>query len=122
MWTATVAVPRLDGAALIPLLQSLTALNHRYLKERWTPLYESGVRYQRERRGQEQWAAVPIVLERGHGDCEDLACWRAAELQHRGIGARAIALEKPRRRGRLFHVVTQYPDGRIEDPSRKLGM
>ena len=122
MWQATIVVPRLDGPTLVPILQALTALNKRFLSERWTPLYKSGVRYQREAKGQEEWATVPLVLRRQYGDCEDLAAWRAAELQLRGTDARAIALERPRRKGRLYHVVVQHPDGRLEDPSRTLGM
>lgn len=122
MWEASIAVPRLDGLALAPLLDALSALNLRYLRELWMPLYRSGVRYQREGRGQESWATVPIVLQRGVGDCEDLSCWRAAELRLSGIDARAIALERPRRHGRLYHVVVRLPDGSIEDPSKRLGM
>lgn len=121
-WTATIVASRLDGPTLTPLLQAMVDLNRRYLREHWTPLYSSGVYYQRERRGSEQWATIPIVRRRGYGDCEDLACWRAAELQEQGSGARAIALERPRRNGRLYHVVVRLPNGRIEDPSRRLGM
>lgn len=121
-WSATIVVPGLDGPALAPLLEAMTTLNRRYLTERWMPLYESGVRYHREPRGVERWITTPIAQERTIADCEDLATWRAAELQLQGIDARAIALERPQRRGRLYHVVVRYPDGRIEDPSRKLGM
>src|SRR5262249_45709634 len=47
------------------------------------PLYESGVRYQREV-GTENWTDVARTLELGYGDCEDLACWRVAELRLQG--------------------------------------
>ena len=45
-------------------------------------LYDTatGVRYQREPRGQEDWKDIPSIIRDHHGDCEDLACWRAAEL------------------------------------------
>src|SRR5215471_21158222 len=55
-----------------------------------TPLlYKSGVRYAEEPRGQEDWQDVPTTLRMGQGDCEDVACWRAAEIVVRqGIQAR----------------------------------
>lgn len=57
-------------------------------------------------------------------NCEDLACWRTAELNVRfNIPAKAIFKEQRRRDGGyLFHILVRYPDGRIEDPSRILGM
>lgn len=76
------------------------------------PLYESGVRYQRDAR--EAFDTLPHVLERGFGDCEDLATWRAAEIPD----ARAVPV--PVSTG--WHVVVQLPDGSIEDPSAALGM
>lgn len=89
-----------------------------------TPLlYRSGVRYRAEPLGSERWRDVSAVLREGHGDCEDLACWRAAELGEReGIEARPVF--RSRRRGGLtvYHVVVVLPDGTIEDPSRRLGM
>lgn len=99
-------------------------------------LYASGVRYARESRlmgeGREVAALDPIsgtteerfnhlsrVLEIGAGDCDDLACWRAAELQVRaGIPARAT----PVRSDSGWHVVVTLPDGTTEDPSAILGM
>jgi hypothetical protein len=57
-------------------------------------------------------------------NCEDIACWRAAELdvRHR-ISARPIALEQKRPDGgMLYHIVVRYPNGQIEDPSKILGM
>lgn len=81
-------------------------------------LYASGVRYQREP-GTEVWMGPRDVLRRGYGDCEDLAAWRAAELQRQGIQARAICYAP---RPLLIHCVVQLPDGRREDPSRALGM
>ena len=51
-------------------------------------------------------------------DCDDLAPWRAAELQLAGINAKAIAM----RSSIGWHIVVELPDGRIEDPSKHLGM
>lgn len=84
------------------------------------PLYRSGVRYRREPRGQERWQLPWQTFEAGHGDCEDLAVWRAAELRLAGYGARPVVY---RTGPRTLHVVVWRDDrGDIEDPSRLLGM
>ena len=106
-------------APLAAALAGLVAVNDVLLATRnLPPLYRSGVRYRREA-GTEDWSTAPVVLKRGFGDCEDLAAWRAAELRKLGIPANAIV----KRTGpRMFHAVVQWPDGRIEDPSKVLGM
>lgn len=76
-------------------------------------VYTSGVRYRREPRGLEEWLLPSEVVRRGVGDCEDLATYLAAS-----VGGRAV----PVRVSSGWHVVTQYPTGRFEDPSRLLGM
>jgi hypothetical protein len=57
-------------------------------------------------------------------NCEDLACWRSAELRVRDkIEAKPTFIWKIRPSGGyLYHIQVKYPDGRIEDPSRRLGM
>jgi len=90
-------------------------------------LYESGVRYEAEPEGQEDWLDVLSCLserDAGRGsDCEDLASWRAAELQAQGIAAHPVFVWRKMNNGsHLYHIVVRWPDGRIEDPSRKLGM
>lgn len=96
-------------------------------------LYESGIRYRSEPVGQEDWldvlaclSAHKIELQGGPEatiDCEDLACWRAAELQAEGIAAHPVFVWRKIEDGsHLYHIVVRYPDGRIEDPSRRLGM
>jgi len=83
-------------------------------------LYASGVRYQREPLGVEEWRSPREVLAHGNGDCEDLAAYRAAEIQvYDRVPARAVCYSP---RPLLIHCVVRWPDGRIEDPSRKLGM
>ena len=49
-------------------------------------IYGSKVVYQIEEDG-EEWQDIPTTLEKGFGDCEDLATWRVAELRHAGINA-----------------------------------
>ena len=105
------------------------------------PLYESGVRWQKEEptgrsacpggNGQEQFLGVRQVRQQGWADCEDLACWRIAELRlglHGPLHAPAVLAKpvfysRPMANGaRMYHIVVQLPDGRLEDPSRRLGM
>jgi transglutaminase-like putative cysteine protease len=82
------------------------------------PLYAAGVRYMRSD-PREHWQTPVETLSRGGGDCEDLAMWRAAELRVSGEPARVVW----RRTGpRVLHAVVRRGDGRIEDPSRALGM
>lgn len=56
-------------------------------------------------------------------NCEDLATWRAAELQRQGIDAVAFWKEQILEDGQtLYHILVRWPNGTIEDPSRLLGM
>lgn len=84
-------------------------------------LYRSGVRYRREE-GTEEWRGIDEVLQTGYGDCEDLACWRVAELRLKGIAARPFLSWKRRGNFFLYHVRVLWPNGKIEDPSALLGM
>jgi hypothetical protein len=120
-------------------LDCLTAANTAWLLEHpETPLlYESGVRYTEEPPGVDEWLDIPECLFRhARGlpiDCEDLACWRVAELRVR-YGERdarhhvTVADLPDPRTGEVvttFHISVQR--GRaggsgLEDPSRNLGM
>jgi hypothetical protein len=88
-------------------------------KGNFPPLYESGVRYRQESRGQEFWKLPDQVLSDGYGDCEDLAAWRSAELELAGEQAEIVLV---RAKPTLWHVAVKRGNGRIEDPSRRLGM
>lgn len=112
---------------LLGLLTLLVAINESWLRAhpRTKPLYASGVRYRREEPGREDWLTVPSILARGYGDCEDLACWRIAELRLQGLHVQPrITFRRfgPGGRFSLYHITLKWPDGRIEDPSRLLGM
>lgn len=114
--------------AMYILLQALVLRDLAYLRRHGAPaLYRAGVRYEREPLGREDWQDIPITLRRRHGDCEDLACWRVAELRLRGIAAKPYVTWRPLRAPdggtlTLYHIRVQWPDGRIECPSRVLGM
>lgn len=92
-------------------------------------LYASGVRYKREPLGSEIWQTARECLELGHGDCEDLAAWLAAERICRDPDALAALKKlyttvgpiiKDVRPG-LRHCLV-LDRGTVEDPSKKLGM
>lgn len=87
-------------------------------------LYESGVRYKVEPPGREDWQDCATNFYRKEADCEDLSTHRAAELWVRyKIAARPTFIWRQRPNGtNLFHIQTTWPDGRVEDPSRTLGM
>ncbi len=112
------------------LLEALTIANVAYLLTHPnTPLlYQSGVRYQAEPDGRDEWQDIPDTMQRRTGDCEDLGCWRLAELRVGGeIGAAPFITvsDLPDQSGRLvttYHICVRRQNGTVEDPSRLLGM
>lgn len=115
---ATVEVPS-TPATLAAMLEGLVLVDMVILEENpLPPLYVSGVRYEREK-GTEDWLTCAQVFARNAGDCEDLCCWRAAELRRAGDEAEVIVI--PAGAG-TFHVLVEREDGSIEDPSVILGM
>lgn len=126
MFTPTIYAPSLDTRTIDVLLEALVRLNVLYLNDHPdTPeLYSSGVRYKREPPGKEDWLSIPEAIKRGVADCEDLCCWRAAELRFDGFQAMAFSSREPSKGPRpLFHVRVRLGGGRIvEDPSAVLGM
>jgi hypothetical protein len=80
------------------------------------PLYESGVRY---KFNPGMWQDIPSTLRSQTGNCTDLVAWRVAELRRQKEPA-MVHVELVG--SDLFHVSIRRKDGRIEDPSRKLGM
>lgn len=112
------------------LLEALIMSNVAYLLTHpGTPLlYASGVRYELEPDGRDEWQDIPDTLERRTGDCEDLASWLVAERRVRGeVGCKphiSVSL-MPNRAGEqvtTYHICVLHQDGVIEDPSRRLGM
>lgn len=128
---------RIFGTVIKALLDAQVRNNLLYLSlHRGTPgLYASGVRYQPEPVGQtfngipaEEFALIPVVLARKHGDCDDLAPWRVAELIHAGERAKIRIQWRARRNAdgsvgrKFFHIVVRRSNGVVEDPSALLGM
>ncbi len=120
--------PMISKHILYILLDALVAIDELALRCDPTlpPLYRSGVRYQQEPPGVEDWCDIGAAMEQGHADCEDLASWRVAELRVRhGINAQPYVKDPSVVRGGtvlMFHIQVLLPNGAIEDPSRKLGM
>ena len=87
-------------------------------------LRDARIPYVAEPRGEERFQDVVATIRRGRGDCEDLACWLAAEMVVRdGIQARPeVWWRKGPAGDDLFHVVVRLPDGSLRDPSREAGM
>lgn len=125
-WTAVFAPPEFEERYLAIMLAALVDMNVLFLKERpSTPsLYQSGVRYKREPKTLDHWISIPFVLRRRFGDCEDLASWRAAELRVHGEDASAIPkhVKTWPDGSKLFHILVKRGNGRLEDPSKRLGM
>jgi hypothetical protein len=112
---------------LLVMLEALVKLNRlqRRRNPRLPALYQSGVRYRREARDprtgnrKEHWRTFGEMMEARSGDCEDMVAARVSELREKGINAKPwLKKVSPR----MWHVLVRWPDGRIEDPSKRLGM
>jgi len=73
-------------------------------------------------RGVEIFRDIPRIFENGGGDCDNLACFRAAELSAAGVNARPIMTCRQDGGRTIYHALVKWPDGSSEDPSRILGM
>lgn len=118
------------------VLEMNVELNQEYLRlHKVPPLYRAGVRYMEEplnilklggspAERVEDFALIPAIIERGWGDCDDLAPWRCAELRKHGEHAKIRIQWKrhPQSGAKIYHVLVRRGDGSIEDPSLKLGM
>ncbi len=117
---------------LILCLETLVKINEWHINrlalegKTVAPLYESGVYYQSEPPGEEEWLDIPSLYRQGFGDCEDLAAALCAEYRCQGIPAVCCIKHKrhdtPNGVVTMVHVMVLMPDGSIEDPSAMLGM
>lgn len=121
-----VAVPEeyIDKPVLDSALEAVTRLNEDMIANREVPLFTDAlhrVRWQAEPPGQEHFDHAKTVMQRGNGDCDDLAPWHAASLRVSGEDPGAIATcyqSGPKR----WHAVVERSDGSLEDPSLSAGM
>lgn len=119
----TLELPEAEPVYLL-LLDALVAINV-WARRTWVfpSIYDGLIRYEAEPDGLELWASTPALFARRFGDCEDLAADRVSQLQLAGVpAATALSLEERSVTGDRWHVLVQHPNGRIEDPSKALGM
>jgi hypothetical protein len=126
-------------AVMVALSEPLILANRILLRNdpRLPSLYASGVVYQAEHIDPptceaaeracfftDDWLDLVRAIQRGSADCEDLVCWRVAELREREHEAGAAPLVRHYEAGgtSYFHFLVRRADGSIEDPSRALGM
>lgn len=71
----------------------------------------------------ERFRDIGQIIANGGGDCDNVACWRAAELRNLGIKVNPYITWRQRPDGGYtYHVIVRYSDGTSEDPSLLLGM
>ena len=122
-----VAIPEshVTAPVLNAALEATTRLNEAMLANGEVPTFDDGLRHVKwkpEPPGAEHFDHAAKVLERGWGDCDDLAPWEAASLRHTGEDPGAIAIVK-RSGPKSWHAVVQRGDGTMHtDPSRRAGM
>lgn len=80
-----------------------------------------GVKWRPEPPGDEHFDAATTVMQRGHGDCDDLASWHSASLRVTGEDPGATTQVVPSGPN-AWHAVTVRSDGAIDDPSAAAGM
>lgn len=90
------------------------------LKYKVLPLYRSGVVYDRTT----WWEPIPALYTRGYGDCKSLSAAWIAQAQHfKRIPSRPVFRFVDNEDGSIdYHILVQLSDGRVEDPSKVLGM
>lgn len=117
---AHVKKPVLDAA-----LEAVTRLNEDLIKSGVSPtadqLIDQGATWQPEKPGDEHFDHGGLIAERGHGDCDDWAPLKAAQLRVTGEdpGATAVVRKSGEKR---WHAVVRRSDGSEDDPSLDAGM
>jgi hypothetical protein len=110
-----------DVAGIEDALFGLTMTCERQIRAGMAPaLYTSGVRYQREPPGRENFQTAVQTYQLRSGDCEDLSVYLCGQLWVMGErGARPKVIDV---RPGLKHCVVLRASGAVEDPSKRLGM
>jgi hypothetical protein len=117
---------------LMPALREVYEFNCSFLAANPTfpRLYDLAaqgkMRFEREPRrctdtacDEERFCTIPITVDQGWGDCDDLAPWLAAE---RTVRDGILSIPVPMRSAVGYHIVVMRFDGVTEDPSLLLGM
>ena len=142
--------PESHFAPLVFMLEGMIEVNRHHIRQARDrfkaglgppvpPLLMSGVRYQEDPPGEENWGDLYYCLQSGTGDCDRLVIWRVAELREAGVAAAPVikwqnlSREQAMHAGYpagfvppqglwLVHCCVRFPDGTVEDISKKLGM
>jgi hypothetical protein len=142
--------PESHFAPLVFMLEGMIQVNRHHIRQArdraragmgptMPALYQSGVRYKEDPAGQENWGDLYFCLQNGNGDCDRLTIWRSAELQEQGVDAHPVIKWQNLDRASairvgypadfvpadglwLVHCCVRFPDGRVEDVSKNLGM
>jgi len=121
-----VAVPeaRVSPRILNAMLEGTTRVNEALLEAGDVPTFDQAkghIRWKPEPPGDEHFDHAGLVINRGWGDCDDMAPYKAATLRATGVdpGARAIVRKSGPSR---WHAIVERSDGSIDDPSRETGM
>ena len=104
---------RLDASKINELLKCLTKLKVNEETVKIITHFLHGIEIFRD---------IPTLYKRGHGDCDNIASARAAELRLAGIKASPYITWRERWNGTTYHALVRWPDGTSEDPSLLLGM
>ena len=109
--------------ALEAWLEALVLSNVQFLEDQpnFPRLYAAGVVYKPEG-SPEIWRDIPTCARDGWGDCDDLACWLAAELRFHHKRRALVSLRNGGRPGLVHAVVIDADTGIMNDPSKVLGM
>jgi hypothetical protein len=91
------------------------------------PLWKSGVVFMREPwAGRvDEFANAALCMQRGWGDCEDLAAWLCAEFRNAGdtnAGIKIYWRYGPGGVADIYHAEVRDGTGAVWDPARLLGM
>jgi hypothetical protein len=80
-----------------------------------------GIKWKPEPPGDEHFDLPSTVMQRGNGDCDDLAPYWAGTLRATGKDPKARAIVKKSGPTR-WHAIVRRGDGSIDDPSKAAGM
>jgi hypothetical protein len=121
-----ISVPEehVEPSVINAALEAVTRLDHNMIASGDAPLFDPsnpGVKWRPEPMGDEHFDNAGTVEQRGWGDCDDLAPWRAASLRATGEDPGAVAIVVPSGPN-MFHAIVRRSDGSNDDPSQDAGM
>jgi hypothetical protein len=124
-----IAVPddKVTPAVVTPALETVTRLNEELIREGTVPTFDEALKKglvewrNEDEPGKEKFDHAKIVIDRGWGDCDDLAPWAAASDRVTGKdpGARPDMYKSGPNR---WHAIMRRSDNSKRDPSAEAGM